>query len=272
MVWIIYGAWRITVWYFLFFLISVFALPPLLFCVFYLHFSFYISVPILFWPIWIYWWGVQGAQAQNGQDGHHLLHVLSKYSVVVAVMILAMVEVVFSAAGGIGWEDVGFLAAGFLNFGMSSFLIVCFLSFSGPGAGGLVGGKFCLSPSKSGAHEWVLSFTSLLLSSSAIFLSCIFMASLILSLSLCLAPFQSSCLVSVYWWWYWCWYGVSNLPIFESFFLHLWLGCAQCVGCAQWTRGGRGSQGNHGGGGGCSWACGSHSWRHGTSHVHALLE
>ena len=110
-----------------------------------------------------------------------------------ATVVLAMEEVVVSAAGGIGWQEVGFLALGFLNFYMSNFLIFCFFSFcSGAGAGGLVGSKFGLSPSKSGMHERVLSFTFLLLPSSAIFLSCILMASLILSLSFCLAPSQST--------------------------------------------------------------------------------
>ena len=59
-------------------------------------------------------------------------------------------------------------------------------------AGGVVVGKFGLSPSKSGVHERVLSFAILLHPSSAIFLSWILMVSLILSLSFCLAPSQSS--------------------------------------------------------------------------------
>ena len=76
------------------------------------------------------------------------------------------------------------------------YLILCFswdlFLFSRAGAGGLVGVKFGLSPSKSGAHKRVLSFAFFLLSSSAIFLSCILMASLILSLSFCLILSQSS--------------------------------------------------------------------------------
>ena len=73
-------------------------------------------------------------------------------------------------------------------------MILCFFGglfpFSRAGAGGLVGGKFGLLPSKSGAHERILSFAFLLLSSSAIFLSCILMALLILSLSFCLVLSQ----------------------------------------------------------------------------------
>ena len=34
-----------------------------------------------------------------------------------------------------GWEDVDFLATGFLNFDMSSFLIFCFFSFPWAGLG-----------------------------------------------------------------------------------------------------------------------------------------
>ena len=57
-------------------------------------------------------------------------------------MVLAIGEVFFPAADGIGWEDVGSLDVGFWNFAMSNFHIFCFLSFSsGAGAGGLVGVK-----------------------------------------------------------------------------------------------------------------------------------
>ena len=63
------------------------------------------------------------------------MHALSENGVAVAIVVLAMVEVAVSAAGGMGWEEIGFLAVGVLNFDMSSFLIVCFLSFSGSGIG-----------------------------------------------------------------------------------------------------------------------------------------
>ena len=102
-----------------------------------------------------------------------------------------MAEVAVSAAGVKGWEGVGFLATGVLNFDMSNFLFAYF-SFSGAEAGGLVRDMFCLSPSKSGPYERVLSFAFLLLSSSAISLPCIFMILLVLFLSFCLALSQSS--------------------------------------------------------------------------------
>ena len=63
------------------------------------------------------------------------MHILSKDGAVVATVVLTVVEVVVSAAGGIGWEDVGFLATGFLNFDMSNFLIFCFFSFFVVGIG-----------------------------------------------------------------------------------------------------------------------------------------
>ena len=45
-------------------------------------------------------------------------------------MILAVAEVVASAVGDIGCEDVAFLAVGIFNFDMPIFLIFWFLSFS----------------------------------------------------------------------------------------------------------------------------------------------
>ena len=63
------------------------------------------------------------------------MHVLSEDGTVAATVVLAMMEVVFSATGGMGWEDVGLLAAECLNFDMSIFPTFCFFSFSGAGIG-----------------------------------------------------------------------------------------------------------------------------------------
>ena len=79
--------------------------------------------------------GCSADLAQCGQGSPHLLHVLSEDGAAVTTMVLAMGEVFVSAASGTGCEYVGFLATGFLNFDMSSFLIFCFLSFSGAGIG-----------------------------------------------------------------------------------------------------------------------------------------
>ena len=40
-----------------------------------------------------------------GQGSPHLLHALSEDGVAAATMVLTMVEVAVSAAGGMGWED-----------------------------------------------------------------------------------------------------------------------------------------------------------------------
>ena len=74
-----------------------------------------------------------GGLSRKWAGGPDLLHALSEDGAVVATMMLAAVEVAASAAGGMGWEDIGFLAAGVLNSAMSSFLIVSFFSFSGSG-------------------------------------------------------------------------------------------------------------------------------------------
>ena len=55
------------------------------------------------------------------------MHILSKEGAVAATMIFAMVGVVISAAGGMGWEDVGFLAPVVFNFDMFSYFLFVFL-------------------------------------------------------------------------------------------------------------------------------------------------
>ena len=50
-------------------------------------------------------------------------------------MVLAVGEVAISAIGGMGWEDIGFVAAGVLNYDMSSLHIVCLVSFTVAGIG-----------------------------------------------------------------------------------------------------------------------------------------
>ena len=64
------------------------------------------------------------------QGGLHLLHALSEHDTEVTTMVLAMGEVVVSAAGSPGCEDIGFLPTGFFNFYMSIFFLfsVSFLS------------------------------------------------------------------------------------------------------------------------------------------------
>ena len=76
-----------------------------------------------------------GRLSENGKGSPHLLHAVFEDGAVVAIIVLAVVEVAIFVMGGMDCEDIGFIAAGVLNFDMSNLLIVCFFSFTGAGIG-----------------------------------------------------------------------------------------------------------------------------------------
>ena len=85
----------------------------------------YLSIPVLFWPVWVNWGGGGMDWTQNGHGGPHLLHILAGYGVFAAAMILAIAE--FSVTEGTGWEVVISLAGGFWILKGLIFSLLAFL-------------------------------------------------------------------------------------------------------------------------------------------------